>query len=188
MVTLEEAEELKKRIGKYPIDVDEEIEDFITQAEEKVDEIDVVRPEGEEIHILGKKKLEERLFLYEITKNRESEEIEESSDEITPYIFETFANEMDKRIKQDFEKKVEEYQEKNKEEAREKTNKIKIYQGDIEEIEKQTGRKLEIVDTGERRNYLIGYPKTMSTLTCLMGGDVVVHYDGKRGTPARFVD
>lgn len=82
---------------------------------------------------------------------------------------------------------------------------IRLYQGGIEEVARQTGRKLGLVDTGKPRTFLhmdseyietqgesvrIGTELLLRLEAKKLGADAVVHYlpGSSMGTPVKYVD
>ena len=81
------------------------------------------------------------------------------------------------------------FEKKNLADIEEKIKPIRLYQGTIEEVERDIGRPLERVDTNLPETYIQREDIFwLRVQTYLLGGDAVVHYQpgSAIGTPVRF--
>lgn len=187
-------------LPNVPIDMDEQTKSFVESLEDKIGYIDVVRVEEDNINVLGKDSYYGHRY-YEVLQNRTSGEISETSfkdsyslDVGVPMVLSfgiySFAPHIRKREKQkrEHEQKVEQFREANLNDIREKIKDIRVYQGTMDEVQKELG-PLERIDTGKPETFL----EEVNTFwlrvkAYLNGADAIVHYQpgSSIGTPVRY--
>ena len=187
------------------IDMDDEEINFLKSLEGKISNIDVARIEGDNLHILGTKGKEEmgiKILYYEITKNKISGEVKEtyfkdpfSPDtlpiqfltallyNLTPSVWQRW-----KELK-NYNKKFIKYKEDNLRDIKNKIKDIRVYQGTIDEVQKELGRPLKRVETNKPETFLQeNNPFWLRVEAYLLGADALVHYQpgSSIGTPVKY--
>jgi len=87
-------------------------------------------------------------------------------------------------------RRIETYIQRNLKNAERKIEHIKLYQGSIEEIQKDLGRSVKRLETGKPETFLKEDDTFMLRVrSYLMGADAIVHYQpgSSIGTPVKFV-
>lgn len=189
------------------IDMDDKARSFVESLDNiihKIDRIDVVRVEGNYIHVLGKNLL--RIFngYSEITQNRVSGEVHETSFKNLEGIDTGFAHLITlglyslspnirrrKKATNDYNRKVEQYRDENLKEIQDKIKDIRVYQGTIDEVQNELGKPLERVETDKPETFLKGADIFwLRVKAYLLGADAVVHYQpgSSIGTPVKYSD
>ena len=177
-----------------PIDMEPRFYKLLEDLKGELDEIDAVRLDKDNIHVLGAKGSFFRQF-NEITANRTTGQIIEKTSfnfnlisaipHLPLYIFK-------KGIIQrmiNYYGKVDEYSKINLKEIEKKIKDIRVYQGTIEEVQKEMGKPLERVDTRKAETFLQGKDVFwLRVHAYLHGADAIVHYQPGSyiGTPVRY--
>lgn len=87
--------------------------------------------------------------------------------------------------------KLEQYKKENMEDLRKNADSIAIYDLDPDQVEKLTGKKLRLVDTGEPKKFIEAINSfDMRIKAFHLGADAVIRYQegSARGTPVKLVD
>ncbi len=188
-------------LPKVPIDMDYETRSFLESLEGKIDCINAVKVEGDNLSVLGTKS-GFGYWRYEITKDKSSGKVSEthfksiislgtvSAIGLTLGLY-ILTPSMKKRRKkeEDYDNKVKQYENSNLKDIEDKIKGIRLYQGTIDEVEKDLGSPLERVDTGKPETFL-KEPDIFKLMvkTYLLGGDAIVHWQpgSSVGTPVRY--
>lgn len=187
------------------IDMDDEEINFLKSLEGKISNIDVARVEGDNLHVLGTKGKEDmgiRIFYYEITKNKTSGEVKETyfkdplSPDMLPIQFLTallynLTPSVWQRWKElkNYNKKFTKYREDNLKDIKNKIKDIRVYQGTIDEVQKELGRPLKRVETNKPETFLQeNNPFWLRVEAYLLGANAIVHYQpgSSIGTPVKY--
>lgn len=169
-----------------------------------IDEVDVVRIEGRTAYILGKTKKSIRPIFHVITYDLEADRIvnEESFEGSTPYhalgiVASGGLYLLNRSLRKKLEKQTEydklrsELTRKNEEDWLKAVDGIRIYQGSMDEVSRDIGRKLRRIDTGKPATYIKGSLDFELRAEALnLGADAIIHYQpgSSLGTPVKFVD
>lgn len=172
---------------------------------ERLEEIDVVRKEGNNVHVLGRSgtyecpnRVEPGKYLHHLTYDasnyRVIDEISFKRNEGSlfkfgkffsffgiglPFLFyQTTPHAIKNRNLTEWQwTKVNEFQKANLEDLKDAIKDIKIYQGTTEEVEKELGVELKRIDTGKPETFIQGEDSFWLRVKAhLLGADAVVHY------------
>lgn len=177
---------------------------FLDSLEGKVDYVDIVRIEDDSLHVLGSKDgfFTKAKYYVEIIQNRASGEVNETSfREVV-----TFGNGLatvftlglyllipsirqGERLKNGYIEKLGKYERQNLREIEDKVKDIKVYQGTIDEVQRELGRPLERVNTNHPETFLKASDTFWLRVKAYqLGADAVVHYQpgSAIGTPVKY--
>ncbi|MBI2584138.1 MAG: hypothetical protein HYW25_05705 [Candidatus Aenigmarchaeota archaeon] len=186
--------------------MDRETRDILQSLEGRLDGVDVVRAEKGKILVLGTEASPWRLAdrYHEISLNRETGELSETSFKrvtvpegvatvLTLGLYWLLAPNLRKRVRRqnEYDRKMRDFRDANWRETVEKADSVRVYQGGIEEVERETGRQLERVDTGKPETFIRGDDTLWLRIRAYQqGADAVVHCQpgSSIGTPVRYVD
>ena len=174
---------LKVPIISVEIDRNEDTKKYVESIQKKETfiggvsmHIEAARIEGDELHVIGYRGLDFVRY-YEIIKNMKTGEERREK-----------AGCFRRKRRWSIEQKGVELKEKNVKELNELIKDIRMYQGNIEEMEKELGA-LERVDTGKAETW-IKKPNTLLLRykAWKMNADAIVHYavGSATGTPVKF--
>lgn len=182
-------------IPKVSIDIDDETVQFLKSVGREFERVYVVRKDQDGIHVMGY----DHRFCVEATKDNTGN-VTKNKDVCYAWSFcDEFLNfftarklghykDMKKR-NEEFFRHTNLYIDENKKEAQEKTKNIKIYQGPLDEVEKELGKKLEIINTEGPQTFLhTDSVELMVAEAYVLGADAIVHYQpgSAIGTPVKF--
>ena len=191
-----------------PLVIGQEALKFVESLEDRLSYISVIRIDDTSISVLGsnsKTGLYHEIVRYASLREdkyfsfKDPEIFGAISASFLTFGLYTFTENMRRRKRQykDYQQKVKQYEEANEKEILEKINKIKVYQGDVKEAEKELGH-LERVDTGSADTFLkeplasnLESSRTyfLRIRAYQLGADAILHYVQDRnvcmGTPVR---
>ena len=188
-------------IPYVPIGMDDETRGFLESLDDIINQIDVVRVEENSVYVLGRRWPK---LCFEVAKNRVSGKVSktyfrDADCDIMLLLAKVFSlgiynlapsMKQRKMDKKDYETKVEQYRAANLDDIKDKIKNIKVYQGTIDEVQRELGVQLKMVETGTPETFLKEH-NTFSLMikAYLLGADAIVHYQPNcvAGTPVKFL-